>query len=191
MFRTAIALLLALALPAAALAHEDPYPHSHRDRREARKDRRALRDDLRDAQHAQWLLTEFERTWALLDRVALRQVELRVQGALEEEVREATWETSDAAREARRSGREARSARWAGPRERFEERREAGDDRRDFMQAVAYRDRVSAIRGEWASLRDQRTFAAMMRKHALLEELVHLSRMEIREDRQEMREDHR
>ena len=164
--RTAIAALFALALPALALASE--WDRRDRHDRGRDRDRHALHDDLRDAQLAEQLLQDFERTWAALDRNAVRAVELRVQAALEDEAREDRWE---------------------GRRDLAQDRREMADDRQDLMRAADYRERVNTLRGEWGNLRDQRVYAAMIRKHAILEELVRLSRVSIQEDMQELRED--
>jgi hypothetical protein len=182
-----VALLLALALPAAAFAHD--HDQDRRDRREAHKDRRNLRDDLRDAKLAESLLQEFERTWAALDRNAVHAVELRVQAALDDETREKMGETRREAHELDRDRREIREDRWVDRRDLPDDRRNLADDRHDLMRAAEYRDRVNALRVEWANLRDQRVYPAMVRKHAILEELVQLSRMEIRDDVNEMRED--
>lgn len=171
MTRTLIALLLALAVPLTAQAA---------DRREVHKDRREMRDDLRDARKAEALLRDFERTWANMDRAAVRGVERRAQAAMDDEVREAFGESRDAARELHRDRREDPG-----------DRHERADDRRDLMQAREYLDRVRTIREEWTSLRNQTTWQAMSRKHALLEELVRLSHIELRQDMQETREDRR
>ncbi len=187
MTRTAFALLLALAIPATALARD--YDSERRDRREGHKDRRALRDDLLDAMLAQRLLQEFERTWAALDRNALRAVELRVQAALDDEVREKSWERRREAHELDRDRRELHQDRWDDRRDVAEDRRDLADDRQDLMRAEEFGNRVNALRLEWANLRDQRTYPAMVRKHAILEELVRLARIEVRGDQEELRED--
>jgi hypothetical protein len=182
MTRIAIAALFALALPAMALANDW-------DRRDRGRDRRALHDDLRDARLADQLLQDFERTWAALDRNGLHAVELRVQAALEDETREADREAGRAGHELRRDAREARDDRWASPRERAENRRELADDQQDVMRAADYRNRINSLRGEWATIRDQRVYGAMARKHAIIEELVRLSHLSIREDARELREE--
>jgi hypothetical protein len=174
MTRTLIALLLALAVPFTTAYARDG------DRRELRKDRREMRDDLRDARKAEALLRDFERTWANMDRAAVRAVERRAQAAMDDEVREAFGESRDAVRELHRDRREDPG-----------DRRERADDRRDLMQAREYLDRVRTIRDEWTSLRNVTTWQAMSRKHALLEELVRLSRLEIRQNMDEIREDRR
>jgi len=183
MTRTAIAAaVLALALPTIAAAEDPPRRH------ENRRDRRALHDDFRDAKIMEQLLRDFERTWAALDRAGVRNVELRTQALLEEEAREAAREAREAARELRRDRREARDDRWD---DRREDRRELADDRRDLIQEREYREKVEALRAEWGRLRDQRVFPAMMRKHAVLQELLQLAHMEIRSDADELREDQR
>lgn len=187
MTRTAVALLLALALP--VTAHARDWDDQRRDRHETGKDRRGMRDDLRDAREAQLLLQEYERTWAALDRNGVRAVELRVQAAIEAELREKSWEANKEAREFQRDRREARDDRRVDPADLPEDRRKLADDRQDYMRVVEYRDRVTAIRSEWLNLRDQRVYPAMVRKHELLVELVRLSRMEVREDARELRDD--
>jgi hypothetical protein len=181
MTRTLIALLLALAVPFTASARDD----ERRDRHEVRKDRGALRDDLRDVQLAQGLLQEFERAWGALDRVALRNVEQRVLKALDDELREKTWESRSAARELHRDRRELRDDRHDG------DRKELADDRQDLMRTADYGRRVEALRKEFGSMRFVTNWQAMSRKHALIEELVKLARTEIREDMEEMRDDRR
>lgn len=193
MTRSAIALLVALAFPAMANATD-----FDRGRREHHRDRRALHDDMRDARMVEQLLQDYERTWATLDRPGLHGVELRVQAALDDEAREAAYETDEAKRELHRDRWRAREDRWrereAGwrdPRGAERNRREAADDRQDLMRAADYRAKIEALRAEWANLREQRVYPAMIRKHAVLEELVRLSHMEIHGDVQELREDDR
>ncbi len=197
MNRTALAVCLALTLPSAALAG----PGDHH---ELGKDRRALRDDLRDEQRATWLLQEFDRAAAARDRRALNDIEDRVLEALRDEQAEAYRETGAAAREARRSEQEARHEQrelaWdaqRGDRREFrhdqrdlaDDRRDAAKDRHDLMSQLAYRQRIQDLTNEWTRLRGLRGSQWMRRKHGILVELVELSRYEIRADMNEVRED--
>jgi hypothetical protein len=45
-----------------------------------------------------------------------------------------------------------------------------------------YRNRIASIRDEWSSLRGHRERKHMARKHALLQEVVRLSRPAVRRD---------
>ncbi len=197
MYRTALAVCLALTLPSAALA--DP-----RARHEMGKDRRELRDDLRDEQRARALLQEFDRAAATRNVRALNVIEERVWQALRDEAAEANRETGEAAREARRSEGEARheerEVAWdahRGDRDDFnddrrdlqDDRRDAAKDRRDFMAQAQYRQRIQELTSEWARLRGLHRPQWMQRKHDMLVELVRLSRYEIRADMNEVRED--
>lgn len=189
MTRTALTLCLALGLPAVAAA--DPHGGRH----ELRNDKGELRDDLRDAERARWFLNELERASAAHDRRALASVEARVTRALEDEAREASRETGEAARELRRDGRKQG---WEPAHDYQDERGDRladdmhrVDDRRDLMREAEYRRRILVIREEWSSLRGLRGRKPMARKHALLEEMVRLSRFEIRRDVQELKEDRR
>jgi len=197
MTRTALTVFLTLALPSAALA----APGGHH---EAQRDRDALRDDLRDEQRAAALLREFDQASVLRDGRRLGVIEERVWQALEVERREAYRETGQAARELQRDrwemnrdGREAAEDGRAGAhpeyhqdvRELSHDRRELADDRGDLIERADYRNRIQALTGEWARLRGHRSPRAMQRKHDMLVELVQLSRREIREDMNELRED--
>jgi hypothetical protein len=190
--RRTLALLLTLTAPALAAAGPDRHERG-RDHQELQGDRQGLRDDLRDAERAGWLLQEFDRARATRDRRGMAEVEARVAQALEDELREADREVREAAREARQSDRELRDERGEvlGDLRRDQPGRLADDrrDRRDLMREADYRERVLAVRGEWSQLRGSLRRVALDRKHALLEELVRLSRFEIRASEDELRED--
>jgi hypothetical protein len=184
--RIACALLLALTRPGAALAGP-----------EVARDRRELRDDLRDARKAEWLLHEYDRAWHARDRRGLAQVEARVLAALDAELREARHETGHAAGEVYVSREEVRADRHEGmwdaehqdPPGTRSDVRALREDRRDLMREVEYRDRIRSIRAEFRTLRGSRLRSALHRKHDLLQELVRLSHYEIRADHAELRED--
>jgi hypothetical protein len=189
MSRIAFSLLVALALPLGAAAYTQP--------KDVRKDRAALRDDLRDARRVEQLLSEFRRARRVHDRRAQARIEARVAAALDEELREARRETGRAAAEVHEDRLKVRQDHQEGmwdaehqdPPETRGNVRALQEDRRDLMREAEYRDRVRAIRGEWRDLRGVRRPPAMERKEALLEELLRLSRYEIRADAHELRED--
>jgi hypothetical protein len=198
---TTIALCLSLVLPTVAAAA--PRREPNRDRSESRQDQRALHDDLRDAQQAEWLQHEFERARAVHDNPALRNVDRWVLEALDREVREATEETEQAARELEQDERRVHHERRdleddahrglpPRPDDRHDLARARGarqDDRHDLMREEEYRRRVIEVRNEWARFPRSWTGRILDRKHALLEELVRLSHFEIANDTDELRED--
>ena len=183
MNRTALAVCLALTLPSAAFAGPG-------DRHEMGKDRRALKDDLRDEQFATALLREFDRAVATRDGRALARSEERVSKALREEMAEASRETGQAAGEYKQSEQEVASDARRGDRREFrDDRRDAIKDRRDLMDKSEYRQRIQALNDEWTRIRPLRGPKWMQRKHGILVELVELSRREIRSDMSELHED--
>src|SRR5512142_852246 len=197
MNRTALAVFLTLTLPSAVIAGPG-------DRHELRKDRGALKDDLRDEQLATALLQDFDRAAAMRNNRTLAAVEERVAVALRDELAEASRETGEAAREARRSEHEVRheerevaSDARRGDRREFrddrrdlqDERGDAAKDRHDLMEKSEYRQRIQGLNDEWTRIRPLRGPRWMQRKHDMLVELVELSRREIRSDRGEVRED--
>ncbi len=190
MTRTALAACLALAFPALAGAATSAA------RKDLREDRRQLRDDLRDAKQARRLLADFDRAAGSGGRHALAAVEARVERALEVEAREARVEAGEAAHRLREDSLDAGQPGWRPApgavdqrRDQLAEARDRVNDRRDLILEADYRNRISAIRDEWQSLRGHRERKHMQRKHALLVEVVRLSRLEIRKDLHEIHED--
>jgi hypothetical protein len=206
MTRTVRLLLLTLAVPTVAAAGELGHDHGElrRDRAEIRGDKAALADDVRDAQHMEGLLREFDRARGARDSRALKTVEKRVAQALKDEFREAKreirqargelgqsrQETREERREVLRDGDTARPARFDDDRrDLHDDRRDQRDDRRDLEREKRYRKRISAIRGQWVSRMHDRSQWAMNQKRAMLQELVQLAHDEVRATHEELRED--
>ncbi|HET6440221.1 MAG TPA: hypothetical protein VFG59_19310 [Anaeromyxobacter sp.] len=197
MSRIAVALCLSIALPSIAAADDRD------DRHEVGRDRRELHDDLHDARRAEWLLHEYDRLVALHDGRALDQLENRVALALDDELRDADRDTAAAAHDLRRADEEVREDRSDLERDRLQGGGAAGDfrelwkdrhsqenERHDFLAQADYRKRIIALRDQWSRLRGRYSREHLRSKHDLLEELVRLSRYEIRMDEQQLHEDH-
>ncbi len=181
--------LLALALaagPTLAPAYTGPG-HVGRERRE-------LRDDLRDARRAEALLRDFKRTRH--SRRANQAVEQRVLAALDRELQEARKEVREQATEVEQDRLKVREDKREGmntwdhrdPPTIREDRHSLADDRRDLMEEVEYRDRLRVIRVEWHELEGSRSRQAIRRKIELLQEVVRLSHFQIHQAAQEVRE---
>ena len=74
-------------------------------------------------------------------------------------------------------------------RDQLEQSKDRVNDRRFLILEADYRNKIAGIRDEWESLRGHRERKHMQRKHALLAEVVRLSRLEIRRDLNELHED--
>jgi hypothetical protein len=191
MTRTALAACLALTFPALAGAATHGAAH-----KQVRQDQQQLRDDLRDARQAQQLLKDFDRAAASGNRRTLAAAEARVERALGVEAREAKVEAGEAAHRLRDDSLKPGQPGWRPSpdavdqrRDQLEEAKDRVNDRRDLILEADYRSKIAGIRDEWQSLRGHRERKHMRRKHALLEEVVRLSRLEIRRDVNELHED--
>jgi hypothetical protein len=185
MTRAAIAALLAALLPAVAGA-QAPGERLDRvqDRRELGQDRHEIRDDRRDLARLEGLLERYDAARASRNRREMLQVE-------DEIARTLAREASEARAEAARSRAELRREAHDGRRDPSDDRRELRDDRRDLRDDRRDAHRVAAIEREFGSLRGRMNRRSLDRKRVLLDELRRMALAELREDRRELREDHR
>ncbi|WP_242343444.1 hypothetical protein [Anaeromyxobacter terrae] len=195
MTRAALVAALVLALPAAGRAQlprdraghaPEPAPERAQDRREVRQDRRELARDRWDVRWMDELLSRYDAARARRDRRALLGVEQDVARTLARAEHEARLEVRDARGELRQGRAEAASERRDDWRD---DRRDARDDRHDLRDDRRDARRVARIRDDFARLQGRMERRALDRKRAMLVELGHLARAELREDRRELRED--
>lgn len=178
MTRIPLAAALLLALPAAGGAQYSPAPSRPvPERHEVQQDRRQLADDRRDVAWFEGLLARYDAARDRRSRRELAAVERDVAWALERELHEARRELAESRHAARADRHDDRS-------ERRDDRRDLRDDRRDARQ-------LEALRSEFAGLRGRMGHRALDRKRAVIVELTHVARAELREDRREWREDRR
>jgi hypothetical protein len=183
-----VLLVLSLAVPVLATAYTGP--------RHVGREKRELRDDVRDSKRVEALLREYKRVSRARDGKGIRAVEARVSAAIAAELQETRTEIREQATEVHRDVAKVREDKREGmntwdhkdPPTTSPDRRSLADDRRDLMKEVDYKEHVHVLADEWKTLRGDRHARAMRRKVELIEELLRLSRYEIRAAVQEVQE---
>lgn len=159
-------------------------------------------DDRRDAAVIVELVDSWKRAIAAGDSGAALQTDARIFAWLEEEIAESSRDLAEARRETAASRRETRGSRrqaasQGGAVNRVEtrdDRRDTTDDRVDTAQAAQDLEQTKAVQARLTALqpafRDGRaTPAQVQEKRGLLESLVAMSRRELLEGQEEIRED--
>jgi hypothetical protein len=170
-------LFLSLSIPSLALA-DGAYDQRVPPQAVATGDGRAFRDDVRDLMRLRDLAARYDtaiRSWRA-------RLILRVEAEIIEAVRADLIENrSEVERDRREVGRDGR----------FGDREDRRDDRRDFREEREAQRKRFLIASDLKALMGRMRPGALQRKQALLQELIGLARMELRDDRREIDEDRR
>lgn len=189
--RALLILSLALSFSGAAQAYTGP---GH-----VRREKKELRDDVRDAKRVEALLREYKRVSRARDGKGIQVVEARVSAAIAAELQETKAEIREQAGEVHRDVEKVREDKREGmntwdhkdPATIHPDRRSLADDRHDLMKEVEFKQRLRAIDDEWKTLRGDRHARPMHRKLELVQELLRLSRYEVQSAAQEVHEGER
>jgi hypothetical protein len=177
------AILAALAPSLAGAQRHDARPDWAQDRRELGQDRRESRDDLRDLRRVERLLADYDQAARARNRRAMAQLEDEALRMVRQEWIEGERELAADRAEAARSQHELRRD------GRGDDRRDLRDDRRDVAVEARSLARLRQIGDGLWSLRGRFRAGDVARKRELIEAMVRLARVELREDRREWRED--
>lgn len=161
-----------------------------RDVRALNVDRREMRDDVRDANRWAAVSARFDAARAANDVPALSAVDVELRALLAQELREGRVELARDGAEVRQDNRELRRDRAVGPVAR-DDRRDRRDDVRDAKVEARAGQRLAAIDAQLAGLAGRFDPPSLQQRRALLDEVMALSRQELRRDTREQREDRR
>jgi hypothetical protein len=201
-----LALVMLLSAPAALAHSAGTYAPRYQsasweggsDRREVRESVREVRDDRRDAERAHELLARYDRARDRRDYRDLRWLDQEALRLMDRELREAERELREARGEVRRSEAELDRSRYVerptwgrgeGRGDVRDERRDLADDRRDLRNDRHDLRLVRSLYSEYTSLERRMDGRALWRKRSLLAEFAHYARREVRESHAELRED--
>ncbi len=205
----AVSSVLCVGLMVSSLAVAAPPGERVADRKEIRKDRRQIGDDVRDAARLGAILRDLRA--ARREGRPLDGIWARLRKVVEQELREGRREVRQQRREVQRSRKELARDRRAVKRARAhgrpgfgparaakDDRRDLADDRRDLARERHEQARRKAIAKELRALVGKRDPKSLDKAEALIQDLIHLNeaevgagRKELREDRRELREDRR
>jgi hypothetical protein len=181
--------LIALLLPAAALAQDRDVRH---DRGELRHDQAEVSDDVNDLRWAESLQARFEEAWQRRDWNAVRRIEDGVARYLQQELGDARRNMAHDSGEARHDAAELHQDRREG--DRHEAREDVSKLRHD--RAEAERDeavlrRLTDLDQRFAGVRGVTRRREMEQKRDIIAELVNMARNELRHDEHDQRHDRR
>lgn len=174
MNRISSAFVAALLFAGSAQAQWGQRPGEHaQNRQELLQDRREQRDDVKDLAELKDVLASFDKARARKSEHQLMAVESRLKKLLREELAENRAELEDSKADARRA----------------DSRREAQAERRNVMENAASLGARERISRELSSLLGSRRPADLNRQRKLIVELIDLAEKEIRQNKQEQRDD--
>ena len=188
--------LLALLLPAAALAQDRDVRHDHG---ELRRDQAEVSDDVRDLRWAETLQARFEDAWRARDWNAVRRIEDGVARYIQQELGDARNDVAHDAEAARRAEAEVRQDRRAGDHhEAREDIAKVRHNRAETERDEAVFKRLTDLQQRFAELRGRTDRRDMERKRDIIVDLVVMARGELNHDardqhhdREQLREDRR
>ena len=182
--------LLSLCMAGLSFAQVRRAGETARDVRALNVDRQEKRDDARDANRWLAVSNRFDAARAANNFALLGALDSEIRALLAQELREGQAELARDRAEVRQDNRELRRDRVVGPVAR-DDRRDRRDDVRDVKVEANSRQRIAAIDAQFAGLAGRFDPMSLQQRRALLNEVMALSRQELRQDNREQHEDRR